>query len=233
MAVEASLFGDEGAVATRRTQFQVANCANLSYGPKLNLRLTGGVRRHGHPAIHAVFKATPGEANSQRVSVTLPRDEFLDNAHIGTVCTRVAFASGSCPPGSRIGKAEAITPLLDLPLTGNVYLRSSSHKLPDMVLDLKGQIDIELVGKVDSVKGRLRTIFESVPDAPLSKFVLNLEGGKKGLVINSESLCTEKKEATVKTVGQNGMRSKTGAPLNPSCGSSGKKRTRRTLEGEK
>ena len=48
-----------------------------------------------------------------------------------------------------IGAAEAVTPLLDQPLEGPVYLRSSSHKLPDLVADLKGQIDIELVGRID------------------------------------------------------------------------------------
>ena len=180
MAVDASIFGDEGGVASRRTHFQVANCADLDYAPKLSLRLTGGVRRHGHPAIHAVLDAKPDEANSRRISVTLPKDEFLDNSHISTVCTRVAFAQEACPPESLIGRAEATTPLLERPLSGGVYLRSSSHKLPDMVLDLKGQIDIELVGKVDSVKGRLRTIFASIPDAPISKFVLDLQGGRRG-----------------------------------------------------
>ena len=48
-----------------------------------------------------------------------------------------------------IGHASAVTPLLDQPLEGPVYLRSSSHKLPDLVVDLQGQIDIELDGRVN------------------------------------------------------------------------------------
>ena len=67
-----------------------------------------------------------------------------------------------------LGDAEATTPLLDEPLKGKVYLRSSSHKLPDLVLDLEGQIDIELAGSIDTVEGRLRTTFEAVPDAPVT-----------------------------------------------------------------
>ncbi len=72
--------------------FQVANCAILPFAPKLSLKLTGGVKRRGHPAIHATLTTKPGEANSRQVSVTLPKGELLDNSHIGTVCTRVDFA---------------------------------------------------------------------------------------------------------------------------------------------
>lgn len=87
-AVQTQIFGDQGAVATPAAHFQVANCAGLPYDPKLSLKLTGGVKRRGHPAIHAVFEAKRGEANTSRVSVTLPKGELLDNSHIGTVCKK-------------------------------------------------------------------------------------------------------------------------------------------------
>ena len=60
-----------------------------------------------------------------------------------------------------------------------------------MVVDLEGQIDIQLVGRIDSVRGRLRTTFATVPDAPVTKFDLDLMGGKRGLLINSINLCSE------------------------------------------
>ncbi len=104
-----------------------------------------------------------------------------------------------------IGFAKAETPLLEKPLEGPVYLRSSSHKLPDIVAALNGQIFVELDGRVDSVHERLRTTFESVPDAPVSKFTLSLFGGKKGLLVNSENLCRGPQIATVKMTAQNGM----------------------------
>jgi hypothetical protein len=167
--------------------------------------LTGSVKRRGHPAIHAVLTTKPGEANSRRVSVTLPRGGLLDNGHIDTICTRVQFASNSCPAGSLIGEAEAQTSLLDAPLRGSVYLRASSNKLPDMVVDLEGQIDIQLVGRIDSARGRLRTTFATVPDAPVTKFALNLMGGKKGLLINSINLCSRTRWAELEMAGQNGI----------------------------
>jgi DNA mismatch repair protein MutH len=121
----------------------------------------------------------------------------------------VQFAEGSvpgekCPARSIYGKARAFTPLLDQPISGPVFLRSSSHELPDLVASLHGQVDVVVVGRVDSVKGRLRNTFEAVPDAPVSKFVLQMQGGRRGLVVNSVDLCKREQRATLKMRGQNG-----------------------------
>jgi hypothetical protein len=232
LAVDAVASGDEGAAASLRTPFQVANCADLEYTPKLNLRLRGSMKRRGHPSIQATLITRPGEANSRRVAVTLPKGGLLDNAHIETICTRAQFASDSCPEGSRIGRAEARTAILDQPLSGAVYLRASSNKLPDMVVDLEGQIDVQLVGKIDSVRGRLRTTFGSVPDAPVERFTLNLHGGKKGLLINSINLCARPRWADVRMTGQNRIRSQRNTKLQTKCGNgnSSKRRLHRAEE---
>ena len=137
---------------------------------------------------------------------TLPHSEFIEQEHINNPCTRVQFALNHCPLGSIYGIAKAFTPLLDEPLEGPVYLRSSNNLLPDLVVDLHGQVDVELVGRIDSVKGRIRTSFESVPDAPVTKFILQMQGGKKGLIVNSRNLCASKNRAAVQFTGQNGKR---------------------------
>jgi hypothetical protein len=218
-SVDSRLFGSEGAEVVRESHFQVANCNVLPYHPQLGIKLTGGVNRLGHPAIHATLGTVQGEANSHRVSVTLPRGELLDNSHIKTICTRPQFAQEACPSGSMIGTAEATTPLLDQPLKGFAYLRSSSHKLPDLVVDLRGQIHIEAAARVDSVDSRLRTTFETIPDVPIGTFTLDLNGGQKGLVQNSKSLCPEKKQATARMTGQSGTTITEKVPLQTSCGS--------------
>jgi len=88
------------------------------------------------------------------------------------------------------------------------------------VIDLEGQIDIELAGRIDTVKGgALRTTFDTVPDAPVSSFTVNFEGGAKGLVQNSETLCGKAKRATVRMRGQNGATSNTRVKLQTTCGS--------------
>jgi hypothetical protein len=223
-SVDADVHGEEGALAHESAHFQVANCAELDYGPKLSLRLSSGLKRRDNPAIRAVLRTNADEANTRRVAVTLPRTGLLDNSHIETICTRVDFAREACPEGSRIGNATASSPLLEDPLKGPVYLRASSNKLPDMVVDLEGQIDIELAGRVDSVRGRLRTTFEKLPDTPVDTFVLNLQGGSKGLLINSRNLCRSGvQRARVNMTGQNGARSSTLPKLQMACGKRAKR----------
>ena len=143
------------------------------------------------------------------------------------------FALNHCPKGSIYGYARAFSPLLDEPLKGPVYLRSSNNLLPDLVVDLQGQVmgeravrslkeanallvgnaravkatfslSLEMVGRIDSVKGRIRTTFDAVPDAPVTKFILEMQGGKKGLIVNSRNLCAKKQRASVSFKGQNG-----------------------------
>jgi hypothetical protein len=229
LSVDADISGDEGGQASQSANFQVANCADLGFAPKLALKLRGSTKRRGHPALRAVFTSGADEANLAGTVVVMPKNELLDNGHIGTICTRVQFAADACPADSVYGSATAETPLLDQPLRGPVYLRASSHRLPDLVVDLHGQIDIELSARIDSAKsGGLRARFESVPDAPVSKFVLDMQGGAKGLLENSKSLCSADKKATVKLIGQNGMRTSSATRLKTACGSRSS-RTKRHL----
>jgi hypothetical protein len=222
--VTAAVIGDQDTQSDLFSHFQVANCVNLPYEPEIKLKLTGGLKRLGHPAIHAVVSTRPGEANSKAVSVALPKGEQLDNSHLGTVCTKVDFAKDDCPAGSLLGDVEVITPLLGQPLKGFAYLRSSQEGLPDLALKLKGQVEIEAVAKIDSVNQGLRATFETVPDVPFSLIKVNLAGGKKGLLQNSESLCGSEKRATVKMTGQNGARYDTKPKLDAYCSSARHKR---------
>ena len=208
--------------------FQVGSCSALGFKPKLALSLKGGTSRAQHPALKAVLTQPQGQANIGSVSVTLPRSAFLDQSHIKTICTRVQFNAGQvpgagCPAGSIYGKARAFTPLLDAPLTGPVFLRSSSHELPDLVVALHGQVDVVLAGRVDSVKGRLRNTFEAAPDAPVSKFVLEMQGGRKGLVVNSANLCRSTNQAVLKMRGQNGKELESSPVVANSCKSKARK----------
>ena len=73
-------------------------------------------------------------------------------------------------------------------------------------MDLRGEIDIAVAGRIDSVKGGIRTTFASVPDAPITKFVLKMKGGSKGLLVNSTDICRGRHRATVAMRAQNGRR---------------------------
>ncbi len=201
--------------------FQVSGCSSLGFAPKLYTHLIGGTKRGDHPSLKAVLIAREGDANIRSIAVTLPHSEFLDQAHIRTVCTRVQFAAKACPPGAIYGYAEATSPLVDGTLTGPVYLRSSDNPLPDLVVALKGTeklpIEINLAGRIDSVNGGIRNTFELVPDAAVSKFVLKMQGGSKGLLVNSRNICNKPVYSSVRVIGQNNKRADQSPKLTNTC----------------
>jgi hypothetical protein len=222
-----SVFGNSASLSNR---FQLAECSGLGLRPKMTMRLKGGTKRRAHPALTVTLEPRAGDANLAAISVALPPTELLDNAHIGTVCTRVQFAASECPAASVYGTATVTTPLLDYPLSGNVYLRSSDNPLPDLVPDLRGPpgypIKLEAAGRTDTVKGGLRNTFDLIPDAPFTKFVLTLPGGGKGLIQNSRDICAKTYRATVKYTAQNGRTLEQRPALKAKC-PKGKRHSRR------
>ena len=188
--------------------FQATECNKLAFKPKLFTRLFGPTKRAKNPRIRAILEAREGDANLSRAALTLPHSLFLDQSHIKTVCTRVQLAAKACPSGSVYGQAEAKSPLLDNKLKGPVYLVSSNDKLPNLVADLRGQVNIQLRGVISSKRGGLKTVFPTVPDVPVKKFILNMKGGKKSLLVNSTNTCAKKQTAVLNLKGQNGKKVK-------------------------
>jgi uncharacterized repeat protein (TIGR01451 family) len=207
--------------------FQVGSCSDLPYKPKLDLRLFGGTHRGSHPKLKATA-IFPAGANTAAASVALPHSEFLDQGHIGTVCTRVQFAAEACPQASIYGTVTAKTPLLDEELKGNIYLRSSTHQLPDLVAAFRGgRISANLVGRIDSVNGGIRNTFEFVPDVPVTQASFNFFGGSKGLLVNSRDICKAPAKATAKFTGQNGDQLTLHPALKSACAKAKKKQAKR------
>lgn len=238
MQVAGAITSPAGQTASVSNRFQVGGCSALPFAPRLSLRVFGKTDRNAKPRLKAVLTTKPGEANIRRAQINLPHSLFLEQNHIKTVCTRVQFAEGNgngsaCPQGSVYGRARAWTPLLDHPLEGLVFLRSNGgeRKLPDLVAALNGQIQIALQGKVDSGRNQgLRNTFEVVPDAPVSRFVLEMNGKKKGLLVNSENLCSNKgrsRRAIVRFTGQNGKVEQFKPKIADNCGAGNKKHKRR------
>jgi hypothetical protein len=225
--IKATVTATDGATATPEAPFQATNCAKLGYKPKLKLSLRGATRRTGHPAVRAVLTQGKGQSNTAQATVVLPPSEFIDQNHINNPCTRVQFNANACPKLSILGRAKATSPLLDEPLEGPVYFRSNggARELPDVVADLHGPIRVILVGFVDAVhkKGsevsRIRTRFANVPDAPVTKFTMNLFGGpKRGLLVNSRNLCSTNRRAKVAFKAQNGLARNVNPLIATSCG---------------
>jgi hypothetical protein len=192
-------------LARATAPFQAFDCGSLGFRPRISLHLKGGSHRGAHPSFQAVVRPRPGDANIGKAAVTLPHSLFLDQDNIETICTRTQFAASKCPAGSVYGRARAFTPLLEDPLEGPVYLRSSDNPLPDVVFALSARgFEIDLVGRIDSAKGGIRGSFDVIPDAPVTKFVLRMRGGKRGILVNSaKNLCKGSQLADARLLGHN------------------------------
>jgi hypothetical protein len=210
------------------SDFRATECGALKFKPKFFPRIMGhknATRRAANPRFRAILEARNGDANLRRAAFILPRATILDQAHIKTICTRVQLAANECPKNSIYGNAKATSPLLDQPLKGPVYLTSSSNTLPDLLVDLKGQVPIRLRGVISSAHGRLKTVFNNTPDVAVSKFILNMKGGSKGLLVNSRNLCSGQTNGFLNIKAQNSRRLKrNNLRLNiPACGGGKKK----------
>jgi hypothetical protein len=223
----------DDSIATETRHFQLLNCLTLGFKPKLGIRLRGPTRRGAYPSLRATFAARgQGDTNLKEIKVSLPRSQFLAQNHIRAICTKAQFQREDCPPASAYGKATAYTPLFDEPLTGSVYLRSSASKLPDLVANLRsGAIRIVVEGEIGPTKqGGISALFRNLPDQPVDRFVMVLNGGRRGLLTNSANVCKVPPEATVQALGQTNLGAKFTTVLRGQCG--GKKAERPNTHGQ-
>jgi hypothetical protein len=224
-----------GATAAISERFQVDNCAALSLKPNLALSLSGkGQTTDGkHPAISAVLTQKPGQTNLSKVRVSLPLSLALDPDNANGLCE---FVDGSkveptCPKASIVGKATAVTPILNEPLSGPVYFVKNIRKdpksgreirtLPKLVLPLVGPngIKLTLTGTSAVENDRLVTTFENIPDAPVSSFKMDIIGGKGGiLTVSNADICKTTQIAGQQVDGQNGKDADSSISIQtPSC----------------
>ncbi len=222
MAIEGSLVTQPGQSVALKNRFQVGECGRLAFKPKIAISLKGPTKKAGLPALTATVTYPSGGAyaNIAGAQVSLPHAEFLEQNNIRNACTKPVVQAGQCPASSIYGRVKAWTPLLDKPLEGNVYLVGGyGYKLPALVAELNGQIKVLLVGKIDTGKNKgIRNTFETVPDAPVEKFILQMKGGKKfGLLVNSEDICNKKQIAEVSFTAQNGSSLKLKPKIATSC----------------
>jgi hypothetical protein len=223
--VRATVYSPEGASVKRASPFRVADCAELAFTPKLGLRLTGKkqMKSGGHPTLRARLTQKQGQANIAKAKVTLPKNLVLDSKNAfdpKLVCDYDKAKAADCPASSKIGTATLHTPILANPLTGAVHLvqgirfgptGNRIRTLPTLLIKLRGEVAINLRSKTAVDKSnRLVSTFPNVPDAPATRFSLQINGGKKGILTVTENrrgrlnLCSIKQTALIETDGQNG-----------------------------
>jgi hypothetical protein len=205
-------FAYDGARGSASAAFTPTGCDKLPFAPKLSAVLDGAAKG-ARPALTTVVEQSGGQANARSVEVTLPTGIGAAPAILLRACPEAVFAQGACPANAQIGSAKAETPALAAPLTGRVILvKPAAMPLPRLVLDLHGPISLRLpVTFGFGPGGRLRSTLSGLPDTALSRFTLNLEGGKDGLLANGRDLCAGAPRIDAAFVAQSGAKASASA----------------------
>ncbi len=202
-------------------RFQVGGCQGLPFKPVMAISTQGKTSRADGASLTVKLSQKAGEANIHKVALTLPTVLPARLTTLQQACTEVQFNANpaGCPPGSFIGTAKALTPILGVPLTGPAILVShGGAAFPDVVFLLQANergadIRIDLDGKTDIKKGITYSRFETVPDAPISSFETNLPQGPHSVLAANGNLCASKLTIPTELTGQNGARLNQNTPL--------------------
>ena len=100
-------------------------------------------------------------------------------------------ASGSnCPPSSIVGQASRSHAGAEPAAEGPVYFVKNVRidpktgrqirTLPTLLIPLRGEVALDLRATTTVIDDKLVSTFPTVPDAPVSRFELNLKGGSEG-----------------------------------------------------
>ncbi|MDW5593833.1 hypothetical protein VSS74_05780 [Conexibacter stalactiti] len=200
--------GAGGANATVAKRFQVRGCKALPFAPKLTLKVGGKGKTAAkrRTPLTAVVSQTPGQAAMKRVRVLLPLSIAASLEPLQNGCPLAVFEAGGCAESTKIGSASATTPVLPGALSGGAwFVRYPGERLPRIVVQLRGEVAIDLVAKVRVTRQlRLETTFDTVPDVPISQFKLALRGDRNAPLTIVKDLCARRQYAGIGFTAHNG-----------------------------
>jgi hypothetical protein len=218
LAVTGTLASTLGARADVSTRFQAADCAALPFKPKFSVSTQGGTSKKFGASLDVKVASGLGQANIGKAVVSLPKQLPARLTTLQQACPEATFAANpaTCPIGSNVGTATAVTPVLSEPVSGPAYLVShGGAAFPDLVAILQGQgIRLDLVGGTSIKKSITTSSFTSVPDVPLTSFELKLPAGPHSALTSNlssaarGSLCGTKLVMPTTITGQNGAQVK-------------------------
>lgn len=220
-SIDARIESQEGGTAALSSPYRVGGCQHLGFSPRLSAALLGQGRLHKHAAVDLRVSARFRRSDTAMRSLTLslPPALRLNVGGLKEICSRPDARRGLCPSDSKVGTSRALTPLLDRPLTGSVYVvQPSDDGEPDFWVVLSGGgVKLSIRGTSVKQHGHFGTRLAGLPDMPLSSFSLRLGAVGDGLLSLQASPCAgalaRRLDAQVLVSGQNGARRNSKVPI--------------------
>jgi hypothetical protein len=208
LSVGGMITSTQGAAAAVANRFEAVNCATLPFKPKFTVLTHAATSKANGAYLHVKVASGSGQANIAKVKVALPRALPSRLTTLQKACLAATFEANpaSCPEGSLVGEGTAVTPLLAHPLAGPAYLVShGGAAFPDLEIVLQGEgITLVLDGHTNIKKGITTSMFNTVPDAPISTFDLVLPQGPHSALTGYGSPCKGSLKMPTTITGQNG-----------------------------
>jgi hypothetical protein len=198
----------ETATAKSTTPTGATGCDQLPFAPKLSA--TTFAASTGKPAgLTVKLTQTPAEANVSSVAVTLPRQMGVRLANLQNACPEATFEADltKCGAGARVGSVSAVTPLLAERMTGDVYLEAHTPgQLPTLEAILRATgVRVRLSSTIDLSSG-IKSTFKSIPDVPISEFLLTLDAGPASALSSTADFCAAPLTLSSSIVAQSGAK---------------------------
>ena len=213
-----------GSVETHAA-FDLSDCRALGFSPRFRIKVGARGKTHAgaHPPLTTVITQPNGQAGIARVRVLLPRALPSNSIGLAQACSQADFDAGRCSRRARIATATAVSPFVTRSLSGPVWIVKQERRLPKLVVQLRGPLAIDFSGQIKiGSRNKITTIFPTVPDLPVSRFVLRFHAGRFGIVAANTNLCARRLFTHANFRGQNGKRQ----DLRPQIKVNGCKKTR-------
>ncbi len=188
----------------------ITGCEDLSFGPSLTLEPDTNVADSPSGLLFDLRvpqnegSETLAQSDLENSRVTLPAGFTVNPAAANGLqaCSPAQVGlhdpePSACPEASRIGNVEIITPLLEDPVKGGVYLAEQENNpfgslLAIYILAEADGARVKLAGEVhaDPQTGQLTTTFDENPQLPFSELKLDLYGPAGGSLATPQTCGT-------------------------------------------
>ncbi len=192
LPASADFTGEDGQTASRTTALGFTGCETQPFEPGFSASLTGDLKPGGHPRVAVTMAPRPGDANLRAAAVTLPAGVATDIDNVQSPCPAAAFETATCPAATRVGTATARVSITPEVITGDVFLVAvPGFRLPGIGMSFTGRYAQRVLStvRIDST-GRIITDFATIPDLPLRRLDLVIDGGERSPIQLSNKACT-------------------------------------------
>ncbi len=236
LATDTALSSTLGATQSLSSPFAVGNCSALPFKPSFSAATNASTNptqlKANGAGLRVNLLQNAHEANIRSVVAELPKSLPSRLTTLQKACPAATYEANpfSCPAGSKVGSATVSTPVLPAPLKGPAYLVShGGEAFPDLDLLLEGDggVRVILESKTDIKGGITKSTFPSIPDVPVTSFVLDLPTGANSALTAVGTICTQTLVMPTTITAQSGAVIKQNTPIAVAgCNGHGKGKTR-------